>query len=100
MRRVVVLAEAADDLEEARTFYDAREAGVGDYCVSSLLADVTSLTLSHGIHHRQHGCFRLLGSRFPFGIYYLDEEHETRVVAVLDLRRNPSWIRRQVTGRQ
>jgi hypothetical protein len=36
MRRVVVLAEAAEDLEEARRFYEASEAGVGDYCVTSL----------------------------------------------------------------
>jgi hypothetical protein len=99
MRRVVVLAEAAEDLEEARRFYDAREAGVGDYCVTSLLADIESLTLFHGIHRQQYGCFRLLASRFPFGIYYLEAEHETRVVAVLDLRRNPSWIHKQVTRR-
>jgi len=100
MRRVVVLAEAAEDLEEARHFYDAREAGVGDYCVSSLVADIESLALFHGIHRQQHGCFRLLASRFPFGIYYLEAEHETRGVAVLDLRRHPSWIRKQVTRRQ
>jgi len=36
----VVLAEAAEDLEEAREFYDAREPGVGDYCVRSLMADI------------------------------------------------------------
>src|SRR5512137_125774 len=100
MRRVVVLAEAAEDLGEAREFYDAREAGVGDYCITSLLADIESLALYHGIHWRQHGCFRMLASRFPFGIYNLEAEHETRVVAVLDLRRNPSWIRSQVTQRQ
>jgi hypothetical protein len=69
MRRVVVLAETAEDLEEARRFYDAREAGVGDYCVTSLLADIESLTLYHGIHRQQFGCFRMLGSRFPFGMY-------------------------------
>jgi hypothetical protein len=100
MRPVVVLVEAAEDLEEARKFYDAREAGVGDYCVTSLLADIESLALYHGIHWRQHGCFRMLASRFPFGIYYLEAEHETRVVAVLDLRRHPSWIRGQVKRRQ
>jgi hypothetical protein len=100
MRRVVVLVEAAEDLEEARKFYDAREAGVGDYCITSLLADIESLALYHGIHWRQHGCFRMLASRFPFGIYYLEDEHETRVVAVLDLRRRPSWIRAQVKRRQ
>ena len=100
MRRVVVLAEAADDLEEARKFYDAREAGIGDYCTTSLLADIESLALYHGIHWRQHGCFRMLANRFPFGIYYLETEHETRVVAVLDLRRHPNWIRRQVSQRK
>jgi hypothetical protein len=34
MRRVVVLTEAAEDLADARRFYDAREPGVGDYCVT------------------------------------------------------------------
>lgn len=100
MRRVVVLVEAAEDLEEAREFYDAREVGVGDYCVTSLLSDIESLVLYHGIHGQQHGCFRMLASRFPFGIYYLEAEHETRVVAVLDLRRQPSWIRKQVRQRK
>ena len=100
MRRVVVLAEAAEDLEAARSFYEAREAGLGDYCVTSLLADIESLTLHHGIHRQQLGCLRMLASRFPFGIYYLEAKHETRVVAVLDLRRDPGWIRRQMIRRQ
>ncbi len=100
MRRVVVLAEAAEDLEAAGRFYDTREPGVGDYCVTSLLADISSLTLYHGIHPLRHGCFRMLASRFPFGIYYLEAENETRVVAVLDLRRRPSWIRAQVRQRR
>lgn len=100
MRRVVILAEAVEDLEQARGFDEHQEAGVGEYCVTSLLADVESLALYHGIHGRHHGCLRMLASRFPFGIYYLEAEQETRVVAVLDLRRNPSWIRRQVTRRQ
>ena len=100
MRRVVVLAEAAEDLEEAREFYDAREPGVGDYCVRSLMADIESLERFHGIYRQQHGCFRMVASRFPFGIYYLEAEQETRVVAVLNLRRKRSWIRRQVTQRQ
>jgi hypothetical protein len=38
MRKVVVLAEA-------RRFYDAREPGVGDYCVTSLLSDIESLAI-------------------------------------------------------
>jgi hypothetical protein len=70
MGRVVVLAEAAQDLEEAQGLYDEREAGVGDYFATSLLADIENLALHHGVHRLQHGCFRMLASRFPFGIYY------------------------------
>ena len=31
IKEVVVLREAADDLEAGRVFYDQREVGVGDY---------------------------------------------------------------------
>lgn len=99
MKRVVVLAEAADDLAEARKFYDSREPGIGAYCVTSLLSDIESLALYHGIHPRHWNCYRMLASRFPFGVYYVEAEQETRVVAVLDLRRDPSWIRQRVTRR-
>lgn len=69
MRRVVVLAEAASDIEEARDFYDRQEPGIGDYC-DSLVADIESLSINHGIHFRQFGVYRMLAERFPFGIYF------------------------------
>ena len=31
MRKVVVLAEAAEDIEQARDFYEAQQSGIGDY---------------------------------------------------------------------
>ena len=96
----MVLAEAAEDLEAARSFYDARETGVGENCANALQADIASLALFHGIRWQQHGCFRMLSKRFPFGIYYLEAPDETQVVAALDLRRHPNWIRRQVRRRR
>jgi plasmid stabilization system protein ParE len=99
MRKVVVLAEAATDIEEARDFYDEQEPGIGDYCVDSLLADIESLALYHGIHSRHFGLHRMLADRFPFGIYYRETKAETQVVAVLDLRRDPNWIRRELSWR-
>jgi hypothetical protein len=99
MRQVVVLAEAVEDIEQAREFYDARESGVGDYCADSLLADIESLALYHGIHSRHFGFYRMLAERFPFGIYYRETKKETQVVAVLDLRRDPNWIRSELTWR-
>ncbi len=99
MRSVVVLTEAAEDIEQARDFYDAKEPGIGDYCADSLVADIESLALYHGIHSRHFGFYRMLAHRFPFGIYYRETETETQVFAVLDLRRDPSWIRKTLAWR-
>ena len=99
MRCVVVLEEAAQDLETAKDFYDSQESGIGEYCVDSLFADIESLSLFHGIHALHFGCFRMLATHFPFGIYYLDEDKETQVIAILDLRRDPSWIHREIKRR-
>ncbi len=100
MRTVVVLAEAAEDIEQARDFYDAQEFGVGEYCADSLVADIESLALYHGIHSRHFGFYRMLAHRFPFGIYYRETKNETQVLAVLDLRRDPNWIREELAGRK
>lgn len=100
MKRVLVLADAAKDLELARAFYNALEVGIGDYCVDSLVADIESLALFHGIHRKQFGCHRMLAGRFPFGIYYQETPDATRVIAVLDLRRDPSWIHEELKRRK
>ena len=41
----------------------------------------------------------MLASRFPFGIYYREHGDDTQVLAVLDLRRNPNWIRKELGKR-
>ena len=35
----------------------------------------------------------MLSKRFPFGIYYEVEDDVVYVYAILDLRRDPLWIR-------
>lgn len=86
-------------MEAARDFYETIEAGVGEYCVDSLLTDVESLGRFSGIHPSHFGFHRMLASRFPFGIYYREKDDETQVFAVLDLRRNPNWIRKELGKR-
>jgi hypothetical protein len=70
LKRVIILADAAEDIEAARDFYEGQERGVGEYCVDSLLADIESLGLFSGIHPLHFEFHRMLASRFPFGIYY------------------------------
>jgi plasmid stabilization system protein ParE len=100
LKRVIILADAAEDIEAARDFYEAQEPGIGEYCVDSLLADIESLGLFSGIHPLHFEFHRMLASRFPFGIYYRELGNETQVFAVLDLRRDPSWIRKELGKRE
>ncbi|MBA2432907.1 MAG: hypothetical protein H0V56_12475 [Chthoniobacterales bacterium] len=46
----------------------------------------------------EFGYHRALSKRFPFGVYYLVKEEVIEVYAVLDLRRDPAWIRRRLTA--
>ena len=96
---VVVLDDAAVDLEEGRRFYEAREPGIGEYFIESLLSDLDSLVLYAGIHHVHFGFYRMLSKRFPFGIYYEVEGDMAQVYAVLDMRRSPLWIRSELKKR-
>ena len=85
---VVVLEDAATDIEAGRQFYETREQGVGDYFVESILSDLGSLVLYGGIHPVLFGFRRMLCKRFPFAIYYELEREATFVYAVLDMSRS------------
>ncbi|HSI13361.1 MAG TPA: hypothetical protein VK961_15020 [Chthoniobacter sp.] len=93
---IQVLDEAEEDLEDGWAFYDRQESGVGDYFLAALAADIESLILFAGIHPTHFGYHRLLSKRFPFGVYYLVENGVILIYAVLDLRRDPAWIRRRL----
>jgi|SRR5438105_13560110 len=97
---VVILEDAAEDLELGRRFYESCEAGVGDYFTESILSDLDSLVLFAGIHPIHLRFHRMLSRRFPFGIYYEVEGDAAFVYAILDLRREPRWIRRQLRKRR
>lgn len=99
--RIQVLDEAEDDLQDGREFYDRQGPGVGDYFATALAADIDSLVLFAGVHPREFGFYRALSKRFPFGIYYLVQDSVIHIYAVLDLRRDPAWIRRRLmTGQR
>jgi plasmid stabilization system protein ParE len=89
--KVQILNEAEQDLVDGFRFYEAQDAGLGDYFVDSLFSDIDSLQLYGGIHSRHFGYHRFLSKRFPFPIYYQVKGRIVRVHAVLDCRRDPVW---------
>ena len=98
--KVILLDEAIDDLEVGSIFYDTQQLGIGDYFVNSILSDISSIEFYSGIHPIRFGYYRTLAKRFPFAIYYDVSEEVSRVVAVLDMRRDPQSIRKILSHRK
>ena len=91
--QVRVARSAETDLLEGFAFYERQQAGIGDYFLDSLFADIDALTLYAGIHLKFDGrLHRMLARRFPFAIYYEMRDDIATVVAVLDCRQNPASI--------
>lgn len=87
-----LLETAKEDLREGWKFYEKNAAGLGDYFLDCIQADVRSLKLYAGIHEMSEGFHRMLAKRFPFAVYYLIENEAIDVYAILDCRRDPEWI--------
>ena len=94
--RIEILDEAREDLIQGFHFYESREPGLGSHFIDCLFSDVDSLLVYAGIHQVVYAYHRCLSKRFPFAIYYSIEKQLVRVHAVLDCRRNPSWIRKRL----
>jgi hypothetical protein len=100
IRKVIVLAQAELDIRLGMDFYEQIEPGVGDYFKSSISDDLRRLDSYFGQHAVHCGFHRALSERFPFAIYYRDRGELRQVVAVLDMRRDPAWLRRQLGFRK
>ena len=94
-----ILPSAREDLAEGFAFYERQGEGLGGYFLESLFSDIDSLRLYAGIHRRSLGYHRLLSKRFPFAIYYEHRTVNVSIHAVLDCRRDPAWLRRQMKQR-
>jgi plasmid stabilization system protein ParE len=91
--RIEISADAEQDLTDGFWFYERQSVGLGNYFRSCLIADIDSLEYFAGVHEVENGYHRALSKRFPIGIYYSCLNSVVTIVAVLDLRREPSWIR-------
>jgi plasmid stabilization system protein ParE len=94
--RIEVLDDAKDDLIDGFRFYEDQVSGLGAYFLDSIFADIDSLLLYAGAHRIVFGSHRATANRFPFAIYYRVEGEVVRVRAIIDCRRNPTWIRRRL----
>ncbi len=90
--KIRLLESAKEDLRAGYWFYEDQSAGLGEYFLDCLQADVRSLEVYAGVHARAEGFFRMLAKRFPFAIYYLVDADQIDIYAILDCRCDPTWI--------
>ena len=94
--KIRILGLAERDLQAGFRFYEAQQVGIGDFFLDSIYSEIDSLLLYAGIHRKIFDYHRLLCRRFPFAIYYKLEGGQVFVWRILDLRRNPIWIQKQI----
>ena len=84
-----VTEEALSDIGEASLWYDAQQSGLGSRIILEI--DATLLRIEDGplrypVFYR--GLRRALVRRFPYAVYFHDEQHVVSVLAVLHQRRD------------
>ena len=100
IKDIVVLEDAAEDMKDARDFYENLESSLGSYFWDSIISDIESLVLYAGVHQRYFGLFRLLSRRFPYAIYYEVSESIAYIIAILPVRSNPAGIKEKIKNRE
>ena len=99
MVHVLQMAEA--DLADGYDFYELQAPGVGTYFLDTMASELHSLRLYAGLHRKMHGYYRMISRRFPYAVFYKMVSDGVEVWRVLDCRRDPRWITRQLkSGRR
>lgn len=97
---VGISSGAEADIADGYCFYERQSVGLGDYFRTCIFADVESLAYNADIHEFENGFHRSLGKRFLFGINYTLARDYVTIAAILDLRREPLWIRESLNARK
>lgn len=93
MISIRISEDAFEDLNQGFLFYETQSAGLGDYFISCLRADIEGLQITAGIHPLVYSDYhRLLSRIFPYGVFYSCQNDSVTIWAVVDLRRDPQWI--------
>lgn len=95
--KILILESASRDLTDGYWFYEKQSEGLGSYFLDSIFSDIDSLRIYAGIHPVSFKKYnRMLTARFPFSIFYNVIDDTVYIYAILDCRRDTSWIRERI----
>jgi toxin ParE1/3/4 len=95
-KQLLVRPEAEEDINQAYQWYEAQRKGLGDDFLLCVEGGIARITRNPQRYRKIHGDIRrILIDRFPFGIFFIEDEQHISVIAMLHVRRNPStWKNR------
>jgi len=93
VKNVVIRLEAESDIKDAYEWYEAQRKGLGEgflLCIEEALSRVSRNPEIYSVVYKE--VRRVLIHRFPFGVFFIENEERVSVLAVLHARRNPkTW---------
>lgn len=99
MKPVVLTPFAQLELDAAASWYAAQEAGLGEQFVYEI--DRALARLGEGAHRKpvwraERPYRKALVHRFPYVVFFVDDDHEIRVLAIAHQKRKPGyWLGRE-----
>ena len=88
---VRIRPEAERDVRDAVSWYEEQRPGLGRELILELDSVYERLAVNpHLYADIRCGIRRAIVRRFPYGVFYLVSDTEVRVIAVVDMVRNPS----------
>ncbi|MBK8575107.1 MAG: type II toxin-antitoxin system RelE/ParE family toxin [Elusimicrobia bacterium] len=93
MKTVLFRPEAIHDINNAFSWYEGRNPGLGEEFVRSVEVGIDRIKRTPLLASKVHGNIRrVLIRRFPYGIFYFVEGANLFVLGCLHAKRNPtSW---------
>jgi plasmid stabilization system protein ParE len=95
---LILTEKAQEDLNDAYQWYEAQEPGLGKEfirCIDAKIAEIKRYPLHHQVVQNNH-VRRALTNRFPFSIYFVDEEEIIVIFAILHQRRSPDYWKSRI----
>ena len=96
MRPLRFRPEVVDDLASAQLWYEQRRAGLGEEmlrAVERCLERIAATPALFAVVHRD--VRRSLVGRFPYAVFFVDEDSAVTVIAILHVRRDPELLARE-----
>ncbi len=96
---LILTEKAQEDLDDAYQWYEENEPGLGKElvrCIDAKIAEIKRSPLHHQVV-KSDRVRRALTNRFPFSIYFVDEEELIVIFAILHQKRSPDFWKSRIS---